>query len=60
MQKQILIVLFGIDFTVLEVGGLQAFLLGDVVKAQFESINFMSQLNLLIVGGKKVLCKFVD
>ena len=60
MQKQILIVLFGIDFTVLEVGGLQAFLLGDVVKAQFESINFMSQLNLLIVGGKKVSCKIVD
>ena len=47
-----MIVLFGIDFSVLEVGGLQEILVSNDIKGQFENIGFMNQLNLLILEGK--------
>ena len=51
LQKLILIKLFSIDFSVLQVGGLKDFLLSADIKAQFEAISFMDQLNLLILEG---------
>ena len=46
-----MIKLYTIDFSSLQVGGLKDFLLSADIKAQFEAISFMDQLNLLILEG---------